>query len=156
MSTKNNSNGYFFFRFLIWIFWVLRFLFPWTFTNSFLRQKKTLLRFLNFPKFEYSFLFTVFLYFDTECTDSNNDYFFLIFQNKLGETSKEFIIQESYEPNCVVGLCGDFSSGSAGFKSELFSSILISLSIILMTVKWMNFFKALFYFIYKVNLTKFN
>jgi len=56
-------------------------------------------------------------------------------QNKLGETSKEFIIQESYEPNCVVGLCGDFSSGSAGFRSELFSSILISLFIILMTVK---------------------
>ena len=88
-------------------------------------------------------------------TDSN-DYFSSIFQNKLGETSKEFIIQESYEPNCVVGLCGDFSSGSAGFKSELFSSILISLSIILMTVKWMNFFKALFYFIYKVDLTRFN
>ena len=86
----------------------------------------------------------------------NNDYFCSIFQNKLGETSKEFIIQESYEPNCVVGLCGDFSSGSAGFKSELFSSILITLSIILMTVKWMNFFKALFYFIYKVDLTKFN
>ena len=73
--------------------------------------------------------------------DSNN-YFSSIFQNKLGETSKEFIIQESYEPNCVVGLCGDFSSGSAGFRSELFSSILISLFIILMTVKWMKFFKA--------------
>ena len=74
-------------------------------------------------------------------TDSYN-YFSSIFQNKLGETSKEFIIQESYEPNCVVGLCGDFSSGSAGFRSELFSSILISLFIILMTVKWMKFLKA--------------
>ena len=54
-------------------------------------------------------------------------------QNKLGETSKEFIIQESYEPNCVVGLCGDFSSGCSGLES-LFS-MLISLSILLMAVK---------------------
>ena len=40
----------FFFRFLIWIFWVLRFLFPWTFTNSFLRPKKPTIAFLKFSK----------------------------------------------------------------------------------------------------------
>lgn len=54
-------------------------------------------------------------------------------QNKLGSSEKEFVIQESYEPNCVVGLCGDFSSGCSGFKS-LFS-MLITLSILLMAVK---------------------
>ena len=32
-----SSKGVFIFCFLTWIFWVLRFLFPWTFTNSFLR-----------------------------------------------------------------------------------------------------------------------
>ena len=54
-------------------------------------------------------------------------------QNKLGSSEKEFVIQESYEPNCVVGLCGDFSSGCSEFKS-LFS-MLITMSILLVAVK---------------------
>ena len=56
-------------------------------------------------------------------------------QNKLGNTEKVFRVYESYVPNCEVGLCGDFSSGStsSGFKS-LFS-MLITLSILLMAVK---------------------
>ena len=41
---RKNSNGYFFFCFLTWIFWVLRFLFPWTLANSFLRPKKLFLQ----------------------------------------------------------------------------------------------------------------
>ena len=57
--------GIFFCCFFTSIFWVLQFLFSWTLTNSFLRQKKTLLRFLNFPKFEYSFLCS-----NTECNVS--------------------------------------------------------------------------------------
>ena len=37
----------------------IAFLFPWTLTNTFLRPKNPLLRFLNFTKFEYSFLCAV-------------------------------------------------------------------------------------------------
>ena len=47
---RKNSNGYFFFCFLTWLLWVLRFLFPWTFTNSFLRPKKPTIAFLKFSK----------------------------------------------------------------------------------------------------------
>ena len=45
-------------------------------------------------------------------------------QNKLGSSEKEFLVQESYEPNCVVGLCGDFSSGSFALSSSLTSLII--------------------------------
>ena len=45
---RKNLNGYFLFCFLTWIFWVLRFLFPWTFSNSFLRPKKNTIAFLEF------------------------------------------------------------------------------------------------------------
>jgi len=53
-------------------------------------------------------------------------------QNKLGSFEREFVIHESYEPNCVVGLCDTFSSGCSEFKS-LFR-MLTTLSIILMAV----------------------
>ena len=56
-------------------------------------------------------------------------------QNKLGSAEREFRVTETYEPNCVVGLCGDFSAGSISLKESLFT-LLITLSISLMTVKW--------------------
>ena len=34
-------------------------------------------------------------------------------QNKLGSTEKEFIVVETYEPDCTVGLCNEFSSASS-------------------------------------------
>jgi len=55
-------------------------------------------------------------------------------QNKLGSAEREFRVTETYEPNCVVGLCGDFSAGSISLYSSLFT-LLITLSISLMTVK---------------------
>ena len=58
MSTKNNLLK------KVAVSWLehfnyCRFLFPWTLTNSFLRPKNPVLRFLNFQKCEYCFLFTV-------------------------------------------------------------------------------------------------
>jgi len=57
-------------------------------------------------------------------------------QNKLGSAEREFLVSESYEPNCVVGLCGDFSAGSISVASysSLFTLLITSL-ISLMTVK---------------------
>ena len=55
---KEQFNLIWFFCFLIWIFWVLRFLFLWTFSRSFLRPKKTTIAFLKFSK-NCCFLFTV-------------------------------------------------------------------------------------------------
>jgi len=55
-------------------------------------------------------------------------------QNKLGNTEKVFRVYESYVPNCEVGLCGDFSSGSSGIFQSVFT-MLITLSILLMAVK---------------------
>ena len=54
-------------------------------------------------------------------------------QNKLGMSEKEFVILESYERNCVVGLCDTFASGCSVLKS-IFSMIMI-LSTLLMTLK---------------------
>lgn len=33
-------------------------------------------------------------------------------QNKLGSSEREFVVSETYEPNCVVGLCEDFASAA--------------------------------------------
>ena len=55
-------------------------------------------------------------------------------QNKLGSAKREFLVQESYEPNCVVGLCGDFSAGSNPVSYSSLFTLLITSSL-LMTVK---------------------
>lgn len=34
-------------------------------------------------------------------------------QNKLGSSEKEFIVVETYEPDCTIGLCSEFSSASS-------------------------------------------
>ena len=57
-------------------------------------------------------------------------------QNKLGSAEREFRVTESYEPNCVVGLCGDFSAGSNPVNySSIFTLLLTSVFSLLMTVK---------------------
>ena len=65
---KEQLNVICFFPFLnLNTFWVLRFLFLWTFTNSFLRPKKPTTAFLKFSKIWVLFLIYRFLYSDTEC-----------------------------------------------------------------------------------------
>ena len=65
---KEQFNIICFFLFLnLNTFWVLRFLFLWTFTNSFLRPKKPTTAFLKFSKIWVLFLIYRFLYSDTEC-----------------------------------------------------------------------------------------
>jgi hypothetical protein len=31
-------------------------------------------------------------------------------QNKLGSAEREFLVTESYQPNCVIGQCDDFAA----------------------------------------------
>ena len=65
---KEQFNIICFFLFLnLNTFWVLRFLFLWTFTNLFLRPKKPTTAFLKFSKIWVLFLIYRFLYSDTEC-----------------------------------------------------------------------------------------
>ena len=69
---KEQLNVICFFPFLnLNTFWVLRFLFLWTFTNLFLRPKKPTTAFLKFSKIWVLFLIYRFLYSDTECTFRN-------------------------------------------------------------------------------------
>ena len=66
---KEQFNIICFFLFLnLNTFWVLRFLFLWTFTNLFLRPKKPTTAFLKFSKIWVLFLIYRFLYSDTECS----------------------------------------------------------------------------------------
>lgn len=56
-------------------------------------------------------------------------------QNKLGSAEREFLVEESYEPNCRVGLCGDFSSAAISCLPSLFVLLITSPILLLMTVK---------------------
>ena len=73
---KEIFNSIWFFLFLnLNTFWVLRFLFLWTFTNLFLRPKKPTTAFLKFSKIWVLFLIYRFLYSDTECIYYFKKYF---------------------------------------------------------------------------------
>ena len=57
-------------------------------------------------------------------------------QNKLGSTEKEFIVVETYEPDCTVGLCNEFSSASS--SKFLFFGLyqMIGALVLFLCVKW--------------------